>query len=147
MEALADLVHPSRGVRFSPYAYVQDTHQVFTAGEVRGLLQDPTAYVWGVYDGSGEPIRATFAEYYEEFVYDVDFADAPEVSYNRRLGGHGGTIDNAREFYPGSTVVEYHIPGVDPQYEGLDWRSLRLVFQQQDGSWYLVGIIHDEWTV
>jgi len=30
-------------------------------------------------------------------------------------------------------VVEYHFPGIDPQYGGLDWRSLRLVFQQSGG--------------
>jgi len=43
--------------------------------------------------------------------------------------------------------VEYHFPGIDPQYGGLDWRSLRLVFQQSGGEWYLVGIIHDQWTI
>ena len=44
-------------------------------------------------------------------------------------------------------VVEYHFPGFDPQYGGLDWASLRLVFQEFEGRWVLVGIIHDEWTI
>jgi hypothetical protein len=43
-------------------------------------------------------------------------------------------------------IVEYYFPGFDPQYGGMDWRSLKLVFSQADGSWNLAGIIHDEWT-
>lgn len=44
-------------------------------------------------------------------------------------------------------VVEYYLPGENPDYGGLDWQSLRLVFQHKEGAWYLVGVIHDEWTV
>jgi hypothetical protein len=29
----------------------------------------------------------------------------------------------------------------------MDWESLRLVFVQEDGAWWLVGIVHDEWTI
>jgi hypothetical protein len=43
-------------------------------------------------------------------------------------------------------IVEYYFPGFDPQYGGMDWRSLRLVFSDHGGTWYLAGIIHDEWT-
>jgi hypothetical protein len=43
-------------------------------------------------------------------------------------------------------VVEYYFPGFDPQYEGMDWRSLRLIFLQDNDVWYLAGIVHDQWT-
>jgi hypothetical protein len=43
--------------------------------------------------------------------------------------------------------VEYYFPGFEAQYEGMDWKSLRLVFEQHQGSWKLVGIIHNEWTI
>jgi (p)ppGpp synthase/HD superfamily hydrolase len=29
----------------------------------------------------------------------------------------------------------------------MDWRSLRLVFEKKNDIWYLVGIIHDQWTI
>ena len=32
-------------------------------------------------------------------------------------------------------------------FDGMDWKSLRLVFQEKDNIWYLVGIIHDGWTI
>jgi hypothetical protein len=43
-------------------------------------------------------------------------------------------------------IVEYYFPGFDLQLQGMDWRSLRLVFTLYDNTWYLVGIIHDQWT-
>jgi hypothetical protein len=90
-------------------------------------------------------IDLTFADYFADFVYDVDFASAPQIAVNQRLGP-GNTIDNSAEVYPGDMIVEYHFPGFDPQYDGMDWRSLRLVFKYCQGNYDLVGIIHDEWT-
>lgn len=103
-------------------------------------------YHWGAFDGSGEPIEMIFADYYKRFVYDHDYAQAEKTAVNQRLG-QGNTLDNSREVYPGATIVEYHFSGFDPQYEGMDWRSLRIVLEEYDGQWYVVGIIHDEWTI
>ena len=61
--------------------------------------------------------------------------------------GQGNSLNNIREFYPGSYFVEYHFSGFDPQYAGMDWQSLRLVFLEEDGVWLLVGIVHDQWTI
>ena len=145
MAALAGYVHPKLGLRFSPYAAVKDTDQVFPAETIYSLWADKRLYTWGNFYGSGEPIDLSFPDYYSSFVYDVDFANAPQMALNHRLGV-GTTMDNIFEYYQGSMFVEYYFPGFDPQYEGLDWRSLRLVFMQEGGSWYLVGIIHDQWT-
>jgi hypothetical protein len=146
MEMVANFVHPERGVRFSPYAFVRDEHQVFLPQELPDLLVSEVVYTWGNYDGTGEPIALEFEEYYEEFVYSADFADSEQIAVNERLG-QGNAINNIGEFYPGSSFVEYHFSGFDEEYEGMDWESLRLVFVQKDGAWWLVGIVHDEWTI
>ena len=146
MQTLVSLVHPTRGLRFSPYAYVQDRDRVLMPDQLLTALSDQTPYNWGSYDGSGLPIEMPFAQYYADFVYDHDFASAPHTSYNERIG-FGNTLDNSQEFYPDAIIVEYHFPGFDPQYGGMDWASLRLVFQEQAGTWYLVGLIHDQWTI
>ena len=148
LDALSGLVHPDRGVRFSPYATVHagdDDDLVFSADELKSLMADPTVYHWGTYDGSGMPIELTFRQYYEEFVYDVDFARPDVVGFNERVG-QGNSIDNIASAYPDGVMVEYHFEGFDPEYAGMDWRSLRLVFEEEDGIWYLVGIVHDQWT-
>jgi len=146
LSALAALVHPNSGLRLSPHAFVSVSDLTFMPAELPGLLENPTLYDWGVYDGSGLPITLTFEGYYTAFVYDQDYATAPQISLNQRLGV-GNSLDNSREFYPGAMVVEYYFAGFDPQFGGMDWRSLRLVFQLAGGEWYLVGIIHDQWSI
>ena len=147
LEKLAAAVHPDKGVRFSPYGYVDvDNDLVFTAEEVKKLATDSKQYHWGYYDGSGEPIRLKFSDYYKKFIYDEDFLNAEQVSYNKTLG-HGNSLNNSFEVYKNSISFEYHFSGFDPQYAGLDWRSLRLVFEKKGDIWYLVGIIHDQWTI
>jgi hypothetical protein len=144
---LAGLVHPTLGVRFTPYGYVSAADLVFEAGQVAAFATDPTQYVWGVYDGRGDPIELTFTEYYERFVYNRDYAAAPEVAFNETNVQSGNTLDNWAEFYPEGILVEYHFPQSDDPNAGFDWRALRLVFQQANGEWYLVGLLHLEWTI
>lgn len=152
MAQVTSLVHPVKGVTFSPYTFVRglqgapgQADLVFSRDQVRGLWTDPTAYLWGAYAGSGEPIEMTFAAYYQRFVYDVDFAQPDVIGFGETVG-QGSTINNIPSVFPESTTVEYHFEGFDPQYAGLDWRSLRLVWERSEGSWYLVAIVHDEWT-
>ena len=147
--AFSTMVHPDKGVRFSPYAYVRtqkDGDLVLTAERLKKGFSDESKYTWGSYDGTGDQIRLTIEEYYRKFIYDLDFTEAPKVAQNQILG-RGNTLNNLREAYPGAPFVEYHFPGLDPKYQGMDWRSLRLVFEQKDGVWYVVGIIHDQWTI
>jgi hypothetical protein len=146
MARVADFVHPEMGLRFSPYGFVRAEHQVFMPGELASLVGSDQVYTWGAYDGTGDPIELTFDDYYQEFVYSSNFTNPEQMAVNERLG-QGNSINNIGEFYPGTSFVEYHFSGFDEQYEGMDWESLRLVFVQEDGAWWLVGIVHDEWTI
>jgi hypothetical protein len=149
MLLLSALTHPGKGLRFSPYATVQvgvGGDLVFSAGQVSLLMDDATVYHWGVYDGSGDPIDLAFQDYYEEFAYGVDFARPDVVGFDQVVG-QGNSINNIATAYPNGVMVEYHFEGFDPQFAGMDWRSLRLVFEEQAGTWYLVGIIQDQWTI
>lgn len=147
MEELSVFVHPDTGVRFSPYGYIDIlNHQTFTTSQIPGLLTDTQTYLWGFFDGTGDPIQLTFEDYYEQFVYDVDFAN-PNLIGNNTVVGTGNSLLNISEVYPDAVFVEFHFTGFDPQYDGMDWESLRLVFLELDGIWYLSGIIHDQWTI
>jgi len=146
MKSLASYIHPQEGVRFSPYGYVNvQSDLVFTTKQIPGLFRNNQTYRWGAYDGTGEPIELTFADYYKKFVYDVDFAN-PHMIGNNVVVGKGNSLNNISQAYPDSVFVEFHFTGFDPQYEGMDWRSLRLVFEKLNETWYLVGIVHDQWT-
>lgn len=147
MDKLSAAVHPTKGVRFSPYSYVNESSDlVFSSKQIKEIESNATEYLWGNYDGSGLPIKLTFSDYYERFLYDADFINAKEVGYNRSIG-KGNTENNSFQYYKNSIIVEYHFPEIDPQYNGIDWRSLRLVFEKLNDTWYIVGIIHDQWTI
>lgn len=142
---LANLAH-SKGVTFSPYAYVEKKSVTLSKEELAAGFANESSRLWGNYDGSGKPIQLSFKDYYKEFIYSSDFAKAPWVGYNESKSS-GNTINNATLAFQGAVIVEYHFDGKDPQYGGIDWESLRLVFQKENGQWVLSGVIHDEWTV
>ncbi len=130
MADLSNYVHPTKGLRFTPYFYIDvQNDQVFTPQQVANLNQDTTVYTWGQFDGSGDPIDFKFNDYYDRFVYDEDYIN-PHIIGNNTAIGAGNITDNFATEYSNGQFVEFHFTGFDPQYTGMDWRSLRLVFEQ-----------------
>lgn len=154
MDALAGHMDQKKGTRFTASTYVRTqtdaygtpADRILYADTIADMFTSAESKVWGIEDGSGEPIDLTVAQYFDKYVKDQDYRKAPETRWNHAQD-RGNTIDNAATVYPGAQIVEYHFPGFDPQYGGMDWVSLRLVLQQ-DGAkkWNLVGVIHDHWT-
>ena len=145
---LSTFVHPQKGVRFSPYASVLlDQDRVIKKGQLAQMWASAKIYRWGEYDGSGDPIRLSFRKYHRRFIFDHDFSHAESVNYNPASMGHGNTPNNIQAVYPKSIAVGYHFSGFDPKVSGMDWSSLWLVFEKKGSEWYLVGIVHDEWTI
>lgn len=146
-EKITDFIHPTKGVRFTPYTYVSvESDVVFHKEEMKNFFKDQNVYQWGHYDGTGDPISLTPGEYYEKFIYSADFIHAEKVGYNEVLS-FGNALENQFEVYENPIVVEYYFSGFNPDYEGMDWQSLRLVFEQYESDWKLVGIVHNQWTI
>lgn len=134
-------------LRFSPYEYVNTgTDIVLTSGDVYHGLALSRSFTWWAYDGSGEPIDLWIWQYREKFVYDLDFVNAPEIYYNQKFE-RGNTLNNIFDVYSWNEIVEYHFPGFDPQYEGMDRRSLYVVFENIGGQRKLIGIVHGQRTI
>ena len=146
-QGLSRLIHPEKGVRLTPYSTVStERDRVLMPEQVALLGEDETVYTWGLEDGIGAPIRLTGAEYFASYVYNADYAAAPEQGVDEVLM-QGNALENAGSAYPEGRFVEYHFPGLDESMEGYDWCSLKLVFEPYQGAWSLVGLIHSEWTV
>jgi len=144
---LSNLSSREHGILFAPYNYIdQKRNIVLTHEKIAEGFNNTKTYLWGTEDGTGDPISMTFESYYKRFVYSKDFASAPKVGYNQTLG-LGNSLNNVRMIYPESIVVEYYFDGFDPKFEGMDWKSLRLVFEKEAGTWVLVAILHNQWTI
>lgn len=147
MKGLAVYIHPDKGVRFSPYTYVNEELDMMLDKESIGnALEDRNTYYFGVYDGIGDEIRYTWKEYFDEFVYSQDYSNAEQIGYNEVLS-YGNMINNQFEVYSNPIVVEYYFSGFNKEFGGADWKSLKIVYEEYEGLWYVVGIIHNQWTV
>ncbi len=147
--ALATYIDPVEGIRFSPYAYIDTLrHLKFSSvafiAEANNRSQD--SMVWGEFDGTGDPIKMTLNKYMQRFVYDVEFIKPEKRSVNEFISG-GNSLNNLLTVYKNCDFTESHFSGFEEKYGGHDWRTLRLVFKERNKRFYLVGIVHDEWTI
>ncbi len=146
LPALAKFVWP-QWLRFSPYEYVNTWSDiVLTKAEVSNGLTMSRSFTWWVSDWSGEPIDLWIGQYFDKFVRDADYAKAPQISYNEIIQ-KWNTTNNIATIYSGKQRIEFYFSGFDAQYEGIDRKSLTLVFEQVAGQRYLIGIVHGAWTI
>ena len=139
-------IHPTRGVRFSMYAYVRpEADKVFSREQyAQYLQQSKIRFTWGQLDGTGNPLIIPLPEYLATWVAAQKYNNSA-ISINE-FRQTGGMINNVRAIYQNSDVVEFYYEGSD-EYDGMDWRIMRLVFDEYQGKRYLVAIINDQWTV
>ncbi|MCC8063768.1 MAG: hypothetical protein LIO70_01625 [Clostridiales bacterium] len=143
-ETLSTFVDPEEGVTFTPYSTVDPTSNLtFSADELADAEEDETAYVWGLSSSDSSPIKLTIPEYFDSYVWDADYWGVAELGIDTVLHS-GNSLENVSDAYPGCHFVDFYLPATDDTDR--DWSSLKLVFQQSGSEWYLVGIIHSEWT-
>jgi len=144
-DIFANYIHPQKGVRFSMYAFVgknEDKH--FSKADFEKFHSSKIIFTWGSRDGSGEVYKATLKSYLKDWVFKKDFTKS-EYSLDKFLTG-GNSLNNLKEIYPNSDFTENYISGTE-KYGGMDWNTLRFVFEEFKGKFYMVAVINDEWTI
>ncbi|PWK14610.1 hypothetical protein C8D84_10285 [Psychrobacter immobilis] len=139
-------IHPTRGVRFSMYAYVRpETDKVFSREQfAQYLQQSKVRFTWGEKDGTGDLLVTPLPVYLDTWIDASKFNNA-SISINE-FQHSGNMINNLKRIYPNSEVVEFYHKGSE-EYAGMDWRIMRLVFEEYQGKRYLVAIVNEQWTV
>ncbi|MFN8393112.1 MAG: hypothetical protein U0176_00395 [Bacteroidia bacterium] len=113
---LVPYIHPTEGIRFSPYTYVDTKeHKHFTATEFKDQVEThgKDKVLWGTSDPMGEPIKLTVANYFQEFAHSKDYVGG-KLAFNETIGG-GTTINNIAEVYPGALFVEAYWAPADEE--------------------------------
>ncbi|MCG3808073.1 hypothetical protein I3252_01095 [Psychrobacter sp. Ps4] len=138
-------IHPTRGVRFSMYAYVRpETDKVFSRAQfAQYLQQSKIRFTWGEKDGTGDLLVTPLPRYLDTWIDASKFNNA-SISINE-FQHSGNMINNLKKIYPNSEVVEFYHKGSE-EYAGMDWRIMRLVFEEYQGKRYLVAIVNEQWT-
>lgn len=144
-KTFASLIHPEKGIRFSMYAFVdlkEDKH--FSKADFEQYLPTKTQFTWGAHDGSGDPYKATINEYLGKWVFSRDFT-LSQYALNTFLGG-GNSLNNLKKIYPKNDFTENYIKGTEKTGE-MDWKTLRFVFEEFQGKYYLIAVVNDQWTI
>jgi hypothetical protein len=137
----------NNGVLFSPYGYIDVAKsKKLTPDDFLEATQKNWVLTWGNMDGTGDPIKLTVKNYLQKFVYNADFLNAEAVGYDEIIK-KGNTQSNLQEIYRGKHFIDYHFSGFDQESKGMDWTSLKLVFEKQDDQYFLIAIVHDQWTI
>jgi len=145
--ALSSVVHPELGVVFSPYTTIDlSTDRQFSVSQIAALGSDNTRYIWGVHNGTGEPIEMTPAEYIEVYIPAETYIEASIVGINQVIRS-GNALENIKVVFPDVRFVDFHLPGEESDTQSDNtWSSLRLGFEEYDGSLWLIAIVHSQWT-
>ncbi len=143
-QGLSEYVHPVYGLVFAPYSTVNlGSNQCFTPQRVAFVARDSTVYVWGVKYGGDEPIQMTAGAYFSRYVYDRDYARAPVMGFDTVLRS-GNALENVTSVFPDGQFVDLYFPPTSA--EANDWRILRMVFEDFEGTMKLSALIHCEYT-
>ncbi|TKC03135.1 hypothetical protein [Pedobacter cryotolerans] len=135
------------GVRFVPYGFIDTANsKKLTPEDFLESINKQWTLTWGSYDGTGDPIKLSVPAYLKKFVYNADYLAAEAVGYDQIIK-QGNSLNNLKTIYPNHHFIEYHFSGFDQKLDGMDWTTLRLVFEKIDGQYFLVALIHDQWTV
>jgi hypothetical protein len=88
----------------------------------------------------------TLKRYIKRYVYDVDFQKLAKKTFDNSPS-RGNMINNVNDIYTWLAIVEYYIPMINVEYEGMDRKALTLVLQQENNERKLRAIIHHERTI
>ncbi|MES2651350.1 MAG: hypothetical protein V4663_06390 [Bacteroidota bacterium] len=135
------------GVLFSPYGYIDTAKsKKLSPDDFLTAIDKKWILTWGSYDGTGDPIKLTVKAYLKKFAYNADYVNAEAIGFDEEMK-QGNSTNNLKEIYPQHHFIDYHFSGFNQKMEGMDWTSLRLVFEKQNGEYFLVAVIHDQWTI
>lgn len=141
-EAFSEFVHPQEGV-------LLDGVRLLPSDLIDGDISRRVFAFEGMlaHEGYGDkPAPATLGAYLKEHVFATNYLATDEVSFNNGLVGGGADLDQLLQGHPGAVFVDYLVPAPNEPGGESRWKTLRLIFQNYLGRWFLVEIVQKGWT-
>jgi hypothetical protein len=114
--------------------------------DVSKIPTDQRTQLFGYTDGKGDPVILTASQFFDKRIYTVDYRNAPEIAANKKLGG-GNSAFTLPQDIQGREFVGFYFPGFKPEYQGMDWTTLYLIFDKVGNDYKLRAIAKDNWTI
>ena len=141
-EFLASLVSPVHGLDLRYYRY--GTVANYTAAEAAWVFQSTYVVNWGAEPGSGDAKEGTFSQVPAPILMQV-FSGNYEKHCNDAQKVSAFSLGPWPEEYANVNYYLIYLPGVNPDYGGLDWRAWAVGVEYVGGKPYLFALIHFQW--
>lgn len=138
---VADEIHPKKGLLLAPSPHIDVTEyapQIVTKLEFRSLLTNSGTRIWGNQGYTSAPLELSGKDFWEKHMWSTGVNTTLKGKIDEVLHTDMNPMairEIIAKTFPGAHFVEYVGTG--------DW-SVRLIFVQEQGQWYLVGIMRDE---
>ena len=140
----SEFIHPEKGVLFSMYSYIDPKNgKHFSKADFEKYISTNIKFTWGEQDGTGNPLILPISKYLEEWAFSKDFTTGQY--FQDEFKGSGNSINNIQKKYPNLHFTENYIAGTE-EYGDMNWGSLIFVFEDFNGTYYLVAVINNSWT-
>ncbi|GAA0343778.1 hypothetical protein GCM10008967_37790 [Bacillus carboniphilus] len=143
-EGFAQHIHVDRGLVYSPFSNVGDTDDLlFKKVQIEKFGQDQTQYSWS-WDQSGVTFDDTPNGFVDNLLkkhpmIDYEYTYASIAFNDSEIGSGGSQPNTIHEVYPDAFYVEYFHEPEENHFEL--WQSIRFVYEEIDGDWYLVALV------
>jgi hypothetical protein len=139
---LLEVVNPDRGLRVRLNWW---NDEVFFSGpDMQTLFDAQKKYDWGMNEGSGEPIRGSFAEVVMPFL-ERDLLAAGEWRCDEGLFGPTAGMTILPEGYDQVHFYSAHRPA--PAEQELDWGTWIIGVERWEGQYTISYLVHYRWEI
>ncbi len=100
--ALAKFVHPTQGVRFSPYVHADEGERIIRRAQMPHLAHHPRRWNWGSYDGEGGDMMLTWNEFRRKILVPRPYLPIANTGAREdfnRLSQNGNVPNNLLDVY------------------------------------------------
>lgn len=118
----------------------------FSKKEILNIGINNKNYVFGNTHDSGEPIIDTIQSFFDKWIYNHDYIQAPEVFINE-VREDGSSIKTLKEDVGSMNFILYHFPSSNIELATPDWTSMYLVFKKENNQYKLRAIVKDNFTI
>ncbi len=142
---LAKYTSSKEQILFYPYGFIDTSIAKSFAPNLLAMVEESGKKVyWANYDGSGEPMDLTVKNYVKQYINDKDYVKADTIRANKMVE-IGNSPNNIDKVFKNAEYVEYFVKGTGATAEH-NWSSLRLVYRKTGEHYFLIGVIHNQWT-
>lgn len=142
-DSLANYIHPKKGVVMTWHVLFGGKEDLtFTQSDIKNLEKNRSKKNhWGYTYGRGDEVRMSLYDYIQQLTKPLKYFKISKVKRVRNLKGfHCPTRSQCK----GYEIFWIDENSKTPEY---DWQGLVMVLEKYQGTWYVVGLLRDRWTI